>query len=201
MTRARVAAALMVVTLAAACSSDRPRTTSSGSASLSAASGSTAPPPAGLPAFYGVPDPLPKGNPGDVIKSEVVAVTGVHGTVERVMYHSRSLHDEDVHVTGLIAVPSTPPPSGGYPVISWAHGTTGIADTCAPSITPDDYGDIANQLLDAGYVVVGTDYEGLGTPGRHPYIVGESEARSTLDIVRAARNLPDVHASERFAVW
>ena len=50
-------------------------------------------------------------------------------------------------------------------------------------------------------MVVGTDYEGLGTPGRHPYIAGPSEARGTLDIVRAARNLPDVHASDRYLVW
>ena len=86
-------------------------------------------------------------------------------------------------------------------MISWAHGTTGIADTCAPSLSPDDYVSLANGLLDAGYVVVGTDYEGLGTPGRHPYIAGPSEARGTLDIVRAARNLPDVHASDRYLVW
>jgi alpha-beta hydrolase superfamily lysophospholipase len=104
-------------------------------------------------------------------------------------------------VTGLIAVPSTPAPDGGYPVVTWAHGTTGIADECAPSLEPDSYAGLANALLDAGYVVVGTDYEGLGTPGRHPYIVGESEARGTIDIVRAVRNLPDSHISDRYVVW
>jgi pimeloyl-ACP methyl ester carboxylesterase len=36
---------------------------------------------------------------------------------------------------------------------------------------------------------VRTDYEGLGTPGAHPYLIGRSEGRSTLDIVRAARQL------------
>jgi alpha-beta hydrolase superfamily lysophospholipase len=161
----------------------------------------TDPPPAGLPAFYGVPDPLPAGKPGEVIKSEPVTVPALHGTMQRVMYHSQSIQGKDIPVTGLIAVPSAPPPPGGYPVISWAHGTTGIADTCAPSVKPDQYVQIANGLLDAGYVVAGTDYEGLGTPGRHPYIAGESEARSTLDIVRAARNLPDVHAADRYLVW
>jgi alpha-beta hydrolase superfamily lysophospholipase len=148
-----------------------------------------------------VPDPLPAGSPGDVIKSESVTSAKLHGTMTRVMYHSRSLQDADIAVTGLIAVPAGPPPNGGYPVISWAHGTTGLADKCAPSLSPDNYADVANKLLDAGYVVVGTDYEGLGTPGRHPFIVGESEARGTLDIVRAARHLPDAHASDRYLVW
>ncbi len=157
--------------------------------------------PEGLPEFYAVPDPLPAGQPGDVIKTEPVASTKLHGTLTRVMYHSRSIRDQDIPVTGLVAVPNTPPPDGGYPVISWAHGTAGIADTCAPSLAPDGYATLANALLDAGYVVVGTDYEGLATPGRHPYIVGESEARGTLDIVRAARALPDAHASDRYLVW
>jgi pimeloyl-ACP methyl ester carboxylesterase len=144
---------------------------------------------------------LPAGHPGEVIKTEPVDNAKLRGALTRVMYHSRSLQDRDIAVTGLIAVPRAPPPAGGYPVISWAHGTTGLADKCAPSLSPDDYADLANNLLDAGYVVVGTDYEGLGTPGRHPYIVGESEARGTLDMVRAARNLPEAHASDRYLVW
>ena len=161
----------------------------------------TSPPPAGLPAFYGVPQPLPAGRPGDVVRTEKVAAAGMHGTLWRVMYHSRSLQDNDIVVTGLIAVPTSTPPPGGFPVVSWAHGTTGIADTCAPSLEPALYTAIANGLLDKGYLVTGTDYEGLGTPGRHPYIVGESEARGVLDIVRAARQLPDLHASDRYLVW
>ncbi len=192
-----IATLAVVLILAAACSSDsKPSATGASSASTV-----TDPPPAGLPAFYGIPDPLPAGKPGDVIKTEPVAVPALHGTMQRVMYHSQSIQGKDIPVTGLIAVPTTPPPAGGYPVVSWAHGTSGIADTCAPSLEPDDYVQIANGLLDAGYAVVGTDYEGLGTPGRHPYIAGPSEARGTLDIVRAARNLPDVHASDRYLVW
>ncbi|MFI5042605.1 MAG: lipase family protein [Acidimicrobiales bacterium] len=161
----------------------------------------TSPPPAGLPAFYGVPDPLPAGRPGDVVKAEQLGATGMHGTVWRVMYHSRSLQGADIVVTGLIAIPATPPPAGGYQVVSWAHGTSGIADTCAPSLQPAQSSAIANALLDKGYAITATDYEGLGTPGRHPYIVGESEARGVLDIVRAARNIAAVHAGDRYLVW
>jgi dienelactone hydrolase len=198
-----VAAAVML----AACASDAPdrgtpvAVAPSALASASPAPTGTIPAPTGLPDFYSVPDPLPAGKPGDVIKTEPIANTKLHGTLTRVMYHSRSIRDADIPVTGLIAVPSTPAPADGYPVISWAHGTSGLADKCAPSLSPDDYADLANNLLDAGYAVVASDFEGLGTPGRHPYIVGESEARGTLDIVRAARNLPDVHVSDRYVVW
>jgi pimeloyl-ACP methyl ester carboxylesterase len=196
-----VVLALMVVAACTADTADRGTTGVKRSSSTSPSASVTIPAPAGLPDFYSVPDPLPAGSPGEVVKTEPVASTKLHGKLTRVMYHSRSIRDRDIPVTGLIAVPSAPPPAGGYPVISWAHGTTGLADVCAPSLSPDDYADLANNLLDAGYVVVGTDYEGLGTPGRHPYIVGESEARGALDMVRAARNLPDAHASDRYLVW
>jgi pimeloyl-ACP methyl ester carboxylesterase len=56
-------------------------------------------------------------------------------------------------------------------------------------------------MLARGYVVVATDYPGLGTPGIHPYLIGKSEGRAVLDSVRAARDLPDAAASNRFAVW
>lgn len=153
--------------------------------------------------FYAVPDPLPPGEPGDVIKSEPVDVPGLNGEAYRVMYHSQSLEGDDIAVTGLVGVPKAAPPVDGFPVVSWAHGTTGIADACAPSKTPTDANFLAvgNQLIGQGYVAVATDYEGLGTPGRHPYIVGESEARGVIDIVRAARNLDFAHASKEWLVW
>jgi pimeloyl-ACP methyl ester carboxylesterase len=49
-------------------------------------------------------------------------------------------------------------------------------------------------------VLAATDYEGLGAPGLHPYIVGESEARGVLDIVRTLPAL-DVGASDDVIVW
>src|SRR5262245_14976784 len=101
--------------------------------------------------------------PGTVSAQETVAVPDMHGTLLRITYHSRSVKDADIEVTGLVAIPSTPPPAGGYPVISFAHGTTGIADECAPSRNPESEALLANALLDKGYLVVATDYEGLGT--------------------------------------
>lgn len=154
-----------------------------------------------LPDFYGVPDPLPAAAPGTLIKSEPVDAPGLNGAMSRVMYHSTTLAGADIAVTGLILVPKGTAPSGGWPVITWAHGTTGIADICAPSLKPGDFVQLANGLLDAGYLVVATDYEGLGTPGLHPYIVGESEARGVLDIVRMAQSFPAANASKRYVVW
>lgn len=198
--RALPVVAALALTLAA-CSSSSTSNSSAGGSSATTGPVATLAPPAGLPAFYGVPDPLPAGKPGDIIATEKVDAPDVHGTVYRVMYHSQALDGRDIPVTGLIAVPTAPAPSGGYPVVSWAHGTTGLADVCAPSLETKGISALANPLLDSGYLIVASDYEGLGTPGLHPYVVGESEARGTIDIVRAARNLPDLQVSDRYLVW
>lgn len=89
--------------------------------------------------------------------------------------------------TGAVFVPTGSPPPGGWPVVSWAHGTVGIADACAPTVTGKIIGPYAAHWLDQGYAIVATDYVGLGTPGVHPYLDGPSEAHSLIDMVRAAR--------------
>ncbi len=106
-------------------------------------------------------------------------------------------------MSGAIFVPDGPKPRRRRDVIAWAHPTTGVIDRCAPTRLPDLAGTVAGleEMLRRGYVVAATDYEGLGTRGMHPYLVGPSEARSVLDSVRAARDLSDAYASNRFAVW
>ncbi len=93
----------------------------------------------------------------------------------------------------MVLAPDDPPPPGGRPVAAWAHGTTGIADRCAPSATGnlfyDDYGAQARRLLDQGFVVTATDYHGLGTPGVHSYHVSDELALATVDSVTAAHRL------------
>ena len=90
-------------------------------------------------------------------------------------------------------------------MITYAHGTTGSADTCAPTRGYDagtlvSYAyPLLKRWLKAGYAVVRTDYEGLGTPGVHAYLVGQSEGRSVLDAVRAARKL-EPRLSKRFVI-
>jgi pimeloyl-ACP methyl ester carboxylesterase len=152
--------------------------------------------------LYAYADDFEPGEPGDVIAVQEIA-TDAAATVLRVLYHSESLEGDDIAVSGLIAVPDGEAPEEGRDVLSWAHGTTGIADECAPSLAPDGADlELIEPFLDRDMVFVATDYEGLGTPGRHPYIVGESEGRGTLDIVRAAIALAGrTGASERTVLW
>ncbi|MEV3923087.1 alpha/beta hydrolase family protein [Actinomadura coerulea] len=113
-----------------------------------------------------------------------------------VTYVSEGVGGKRITVSGTVAVPKGTPPRGGWPVLSWAHGTTGTADACAPSADAPggpvrDYLSLTEAYLDKwvanGFAVVQTDYEGLGTPGGHPYMNGVSEANTVTDIVRAAR--------------
>ncbi|NYI99637.1 pimeloyl-ACP methyl ester carboxylesterase [Nocardioides thalensis] len=108
----------------------------------------------------------------------------------RVEYYTTTPDGGPTSSSGLVLVPPGPAPAGGWPVVAWDHGTTGIDDGCAPSaIKGAAYGGLLSQILAAGYVVAATDYPGLGTAGVHPYLISESEARATVDSVRAARSL------------
>ena len=194
---------------ASACSDDSPAAYSATTASSTAASSTTtteSPAPVEVPAeddLYALAEPLTPGEPGDVIAVQELAGLVDEATVLRVLYHSESIAGDDIAVSGLIVVPNGPAPDGGRAVLSWAHGTTGIADECAPSKDPEGNGiGLAGAFLDRGMVFAATDYEGLGTPGRHPYIAGVSEGRGVLDIVRAARSLGDrVGASDEVVIW
>lgn len=189
-TLAAVTLTVAVATIAAACGSSAP--------SAPAAKTVKAP---GLPNFYAVPVPLPPGGPGTLIKSVRVPQPGLDGTLYRVMYISETALGARTAVTGLVAVPSTPAPAGGYPVVTWGHGTNGMAPQCAPSLQPASAVPYANGLLQKGWEVVASDYQGEGTPGMLPYLVGVVAARNTIDIVRAARELPAAHASANYVVW
>ena len=143
--------------------------------------------------FYDVPDPLPKGPHGTLIRSQVMEdYTFTGATTYRIMYLSESIAGDPIAVTGLASVPTADAPEDGRPMITIAHGTTGIADQCAPSVTGRNAEmGLVESAFSAKALIAATDYEGLGTPGRHPYLVGESEGRSTIDAILAAGQLPD----------
>ena len=139
--------------------------------------------------FYVVPDPLPKGEPGDLIRVQDLGEEAGQHTV-RVMYHSRDAEDRDRAVTGIITYPAGEAPDGGWPVTSQANGTVGVAGQCALSRLGNPAGDWGVEGVHAV-----TDYIGMGPVGEiHPYLSGPSEGNSVIDAVRAARNLPDAHA-------
>ena len=151
---------------------------------------------------------------GDVIRVRTMsgpAALESAAACELVIYQSTRVFDgAPIAVSGIVAIPQGKPPKGGWPVVSWSHGTVGVADRGAPSLDSEELADIGdptdppmtvhrkinaaphgllNEFLDRGWAVVMTDYEGLGTRGPHPYLFGTSEARGVLDIVRAARAL------------
>ncbi|MEU0596962.1 lipase family protein [Streptomyces sp. NPDC006393] len=116
----------------------------------------------------------------------------------RVVYRSVTPQGKTVAVSGTVAIPTRKPPAGGWPVLSWLHGTTGVADACAPSLDSatspaHDYLQAMQQTLvpwvRRGYAVTKTDYQGLGTDGAHSYLIGEAEARAAADLTRAAHEL------------
>lgn len=113
------------------------------------------------------------------------------GAAYRLRYTSTGATDNPVTVAGALFVPEGPAPKRGWPVVSWAHGTVGVADPCAQSTAGRSERDVAylSAWLDAGYAVAATEYEGLGVPGPHPYLHGRSEAYGVIDIVRAARRV------------
>jgi pimeloyl-ACP methyl ester carboxylesterase len=94
----------------------------------------------------------------------------------------------DTRENAVVMIPAGEAPEGGWPVIGWGHGTVGVADACAPSAsdTLSNYAPYLNSWLAAGYAIVAPDYEGLGTPGGHPYLHLDSQGRSLNYAVAAA---------------
>lgn len=151
--------------------------------------------------FYSPPAKLVKGKAGTPIwvrSARGLARPPGASKVWTVAYRSTSVRNKATAMTGTIAVPKGSAPKGGWPVVSFGHVTTGSADSCAPSrVTADNTelerltrsDEITTYLLERGVAVARPDFEGIGTPGRHPYMVGTSLGRAMTDIVRAGRKL------------
>jgi pimeloyl-ACP methyl ester carboxylesterase len=160
-------------------------------------------------AFYTPPSPLPAGTPGDVIRSREVdwhpepfRVFPAPVHTYQVLYRSTSATGTANAVSGTVLVPPTPwSGNGPRPLVAYAMGTQGLADECAPSyhLRNGDEVEIAFlvQSMLKGWAVAITDYEGLGTPGKHTYAVGQSEGRALLDAARAATRLPQAGLDRR----
>jgi hypothetical protein len=113
----------------------------------------------------------------------------------KIRYRSTSgIDGSATSVSGILLQPRGNAPEGGWPIASIAHPTTGLESDCAPSAYPGLMGNAGTvaQFLTAGYVVVMSDYQGLGTPGPHPYLEPITAANNVIDAVRAARKVvPD----------
>ncbi len=156
-----------------------------------------------LQPFYDTTGLSLEGPLGEVVRKEPLGIDIDGGSGMRVLYRTQKSNGEPTFSSGMIFTPNSPLPTSGYPVVAWAHGTIGMGDQCAPTRTTDPTSavDWTSDMLKQGWVVTATDYAGLGTPGVSEYLVGESESNDVLNSVRAARSLPEVHASDKFAIW
>lgn len=179
--RAATTGALALVLVAAGCSSDDPAVDPQ-----SVAVGAT------LSADYS------DDGPGSLESAEELLtvdrrVSAISSIAARVVYTSTSGIDGSTQrVSGTIFAPEGSAPEGGWPIIAYGHGTTGVLNDCGPSTDPELLGSsqIVAALVRSGYVVAVSDYQGLGLDGTyHPYLDARTVGNNLIDSVRAARKL------------
>ncbi|MFD1811370.1 alpha/beta hydrolase family protein [Rhodococcus gannanensis] len=131
-------------------------------------------------------------DPGVVVGSPLTdPALGVEGASQVLVFTYRTAGADGLS-TAQVLVPEGTAPDGGWPIVAWAHGTVGMADTDAPTrsgVVYDLYRTLFSDWLGRGFMIVATDYAGLGTPGVHPYLNADVAARNVVDSVRAAREL------------
>lgn len=174
-----------------------------------------------VPPFYAaVMQMKPEGKLGQIISKEKISTPVEGAQAWRIAYISSDVNDRKTISTGLLIAPVGEAPKEGRPVISWAHGTTGTAQNCGPSqvINPAvplnlyfavggttssvDYGVPAIEtFIKAGYVVVATDYQGLGGGGKHQYTVAATNGRDVINAIRAAGDMKEVGAGKKAVIY
>ena len=154
-------------------------------------------------AFYTVGPQDLKGPPGTLIRAEPIEIMSVYRAhAYRILYVSLSAKGEKIGVSGMAVISTFANGGAARPVVAWAHGTTGVARKCAPSLRSDPLAiPGVKDMIVRGYAVVATDYPGLGTRGLVPYLIGHGEAQAVLDSVKAIRGLPEAQAGNRFVLW
>lgn len=151
--------------------------------------------------------------PGTLLSHEEIATSITGSRAWKVRYISKDVNHVAHEVSGLVIAPKDR--GENRKVLTWCHGTTGLGDAGCPSAQPDPACELltyfdapsARQIdcgvpglqgfIDDGYVVCATDYQGLGTPGQHQYVVNRTQARDAVYLVHAARQL-EVGAGTKF---
>lgn len=164
-------------------------------------------------AFYNAPATIPAGSNGDLISYRSATVNlgdnapGVKAW--KVMYRSTDSLGAANIVTGTVLVPTKMWSNifQARPIVSYAVGTHGLAQGCAPSQQLEAGTDYEtsniNAALTAGYAVLVSDYQGYTNGATPTYLAGASQGNAVLDIVRAASQIPSggVSASAKTAIW
>jgi alpha-beta hydrolase superfamily lysophospholipase len=147
--------------------------------------------------FYRPPTSETTAKPGTLVRSELATdfalPPGTRAT--RILYHTRTANDTDTLASGVVLVPYGQPPKDGWPLLAWSHGTSGVANHCAPSLMKSLFYNWEGlyEYVMLGYAVVATDYAGLGTEGRHSYLDMLSNATDVVNSVPAAHAaVPDL---------
>jgi Secretory lipase len=147
--------------------------------------------------------------PGTVVSAKPLKrslwIPGATSKAFKLTYVTTDARGRRARSTGIVFLPKGRKPRGGWPVISWAHGTSGLADKCAPSrigpaLPKRDRPYLANWMRE-GYAVVASDYAGLGTPGLMAYLNGRSEAHNVVDMVKAGRAYARRRSSRLARKW
>ncbi len=173
--------------------------------------------PAGA-SIYEPPSPMPAGAHGDLIWTSEIPTDVPGARAWKILYRSTDIHGSECPVTGMVIAPVGKSQAGGRPIVSFAHGTTGVNRGCAPSLVDNPAKDATyyffpdspdridagipglSEMIAAGYVVVATDYQGQGTPGFHQYLIGPTAARNSLDAILAVRQLSEAGAGNQAIV-
>lgn len=142
---------------------------------------------------------------GTLIRYQKVAMPALYrAKAWKILYATRDYANRPIAATGFVVLPdkAAQNPRERH-IVAWAHPTTGVARACAPTLRQTPVKAILglNELVSMGHVVAATDYPGLGTPGPMGYLVGKGQAQAVIDSVRAARQLPGVGGSGRYALW
>ncbi len=171
--------------------------------------------------FYSsLPDVPVRAKLGSLIKSEPIVTTVNEAKAWKIAYVSSDVNGNKTIVTGIIVAPlSQSETTKERPVMAWAHGTTGTAQTCGPSqvLNPaqplnqyfmmngnswTDFGlPAVDAFIKAGYVIVATDYQGLGGGGKHQYTVATTQSQDVINSIRAATQLKESQAGNRAIVY
>ena len=153
--------------------------------------------------FYDAARDRRAGAPGELLHAEPMTARWFPGVpmsagAWRVLYRSTSASGDSQVVSGVVLVPRTPA-AGPVPLLGFAPGTQGLSRRAAVSrqlaLGLEYEAPFLAAALRRGWVVAVTDYPGLGTRGSHPYVVGRSLGPAVLDIMRAARQLPQAGLS------
>lgn len=157
--------------------------------------------PATPDAFYTAPSSVPA-EPGQLVRSEPFTRGVPAGARAWRILYTTTLGDGSPAVASGLVVTAQPEGVPGD-IVVWSHGTTGVAQGCAPSLLDKPFGGIPalQPALDQGWVLVATDYVGLGTAGAHAYLVGEDEGRAVLDSMRALEGFDEVATTGEAVVW